>query len=47
MYERFTDRARNVMDLARDEAQAFGRSFIGTEHILIALAESGDDVAVN
>ena len=34
MYERFTDRARKVMQLANQEAQHFNHEYIGTEHIL-------------
>ena len=34
MFDRFTDRARKVMALARKEAQRFNHDFIGTEHIL-------------
>jgi ATP-dependent Clp protease ATP-binding subunit ClpC len=36
MYERFTDRARKVMQLANQEAQRFNHEYIGTEHILLA-----------
>jgi len=34
MYERFTDRARKVMQLANQEAQRLNHEYIGTEHIL-------------
>lgn len=37
MYERFTDRARKVMQLANQEAARLNHEFIGTEHILLAL----------
>ena len=37
MYERFTDRARKVMQLANQEAQRFNHEYIGTEHILLDL----------
>jgi len=37
MYERFTDRARKVMQLANQEAQRFHHEYIGTEHILLGL----------
>ena len=39
MYERFTDRARKVMQLANQEAQRFNHEYIGTEHILLGLLE--------
>ncbi|MBT4845673.1 MAG: hypothetical protein HON92_09545, partial [Planctomycetaceae bacterium] len=35
MYERFTDRARKVMQLANQEAQRFNHEYIGTEHVLL------------
>jgi ATP-dependent Clp protease ATP-binding subunit ClpC len=47
MYERFTDRARKVMQLANQEAQRFNHQYIGTEHILLGLAEEGSGVAAN
>lgn len=37
MFERFTDRARRVLVLAQEEARLLNHSFIGTEHILLAL----------
>lgn len=45
MFERFTEHARNVMSLANQEAQRFGHEFIGTEHILWALAKEVHGVA--
>lgn len=39
MYERFTDRARKVMQLANQEAQRLNHDFIGTGHVLVALAK--------
>ena len=39
MYERFTDRARKVMQLANQEAQRFNHEYIGTEHILLGLVK--------
>src|SRR5258706_618780 len=47
MYERFTDRARKVMQLANQEAQRFNHEFIGTEHILLGLVKEGSGVAAN
>ncbi len=37
MFERFTDRARNVMALANQQAQRFGHNYVGTEHIFLGL----------
>lgn len=42
-YERFTDRAREVIELANQEAQQLQHQYLGTEHILLGLIleESG------
>jgi ATP-dependent Clp protease ATP-binding subunit ClpC len=42
MFQRFTDRARRVVVLAQEEARMRNHSFIGTEHILLALIDEGD-----
>lgn len=47
MYDRFTDRARKVMQLANQEAQRFNHEYIGCEHILIGLLKEGSGVAAN
>jgi hypothetical protein len=47
MYERFTDRARKVMQLANQEAQRFNHEYIGTEHILLGLIQEGGGVAAH
>jgi ATP-dependent Clp protease ATP-binding subunit ClpC len=47
MYERFTDRARKVMQLANQEAQRFNHEYIGTEHVLLGLIKEGSGVAAN
>src|SRR5438045_4599223 len=44
MYERFTDRARKVMQLANQEAQRFYHEYIGTEHILLGLIKEGGGI---
>ncbi len=36
-FDRFTDRARKVLALARMEAQRLGHDFIGSEHLLLGL----------
>ena len=46
-YERFTDRARKVMQLANQEAQRFNHEYIGTEHLLLGLIKEGSGVAAN
>jgi len=45
MFDKFTDRARKVMAMARKEAQKFNHDFIGTEHILLGLVQEGSGVA--
>jgi len=45
MFDRFTERARKVMSLARLEAQRFYHDYVGTEHILLALVKEGTGVA--
>src|SRR4051794_13136855 len=47
MYERFTDRARKVMQVANQEAQRLNHEYIGTEHILLGLVKEGSGVAAN
>ncbi|MBO0699405.1 MAG: NDP-hexose 4-ketoreductase, partial [Zavarzinella sp.] len=47
MYERFTDRARKVMQLANQEAQRFHHEYIGTEHMLLGVIKEGSGVAAN
>lgn len=47
MYEKFTDRARKVMQLANQEAQRLNHEYIGTEHILLGLVKEGSGVAAN
>src|SRR6202051_484944 len=47
MYERFTDRARKVMQLANQEAQRFNHEYVGTEHVLLGLIKEGSGVAAN
>lgn len=47
MYEHFTDRARNVLRLANQEAQRFNYEYVGTEHLLLGLVKEGSGVAAN
>jgi ATP-dependent Clp protease ATP-binding subunit ClpC len=39
----FTERARRVVELARQEACAHNNDYIGTEHILLGLIHDGND----
>lgn len=45
MYDRYTDRARKVMQLANQQALRFNLEYIGTEHVLLGLIEEGSGVA--
>jgi ATP-dependent Clp protease ATP-binding subunit ClpC len=42
MFERFTDRARQVVNLAEEEARRLNRNYISTEHLLLGLIRSGE-----
>jgi len=44
-FERFTERARRVMVLAREEAQRLNHDHIGTEHLLLGVIGEGEGVA--
>lgn len=46
MYERFTDRVRKVLQTANQEAQRYNHTFVGTEHILLALVREGNGAGV-
>jgi ATP-dependent Clp protease ATP-binding subunit ClpC len=45
MFQRFTDRARRVVVLAREEARGLGHDHVGTEHILLGIITEGQGVA--
>src|SRR5919108_5308697 len=45
MFERFTERARQVVVLAQDEARAFKHNYIGTEHLLLGLLREEEGLA--
>jgi ATP-dependent Clp protease ATP-binding subunit ClpC len=45
MFNRFTERARKVIILAKEEARRFNHDYIGTEHILLGLIREGEGVA--
>jgi len=45
MFDLLTDRARAVLALARQEAANLNHLYIGSEHILVGLAEEGQGVA--
>ena len=45
MLDRFTDRARRVMAMAKEEAVALSSTKVGTEHLLLALAKEEEGIA--
>ena len=45
MFERFTDRARRVIELAEEEARVLNHNYVGTEHLLLGLIHEGEGVA--
>jgi ATP-dependent Clp protease ATP-binding subunit ClpC len=45
MFERFTERARQVVVLAQDEARALRHNYIGTEHLLLGLLREQEGIA--
>ena len=45
MFERFTERARQVVVLAQDEARAFRHNYIGTWHLILGLLREEEGVA--
>jgi ATP-dependent Clp protease ATP-binding subunit ClpC len=45
VFERFTERARQVVVLAQDEARALKHNYIGTEHLLLGLLREEEGLA--
>ena len=45
MFERFTERAKQVVVLAQEEARALKHNYIGTEHILLGLLREEEGLA--
>ena len=44
MFERFSDGARRVVVLAQEEARVLGHDYVGSEHLLLALARGDSGV---
>src|SRR5919199_2214792 len=44
-FDKFTERARKVLQLAQEEAQRFNHNYIGTEHLLLGLVREGEGIA--
>jgi ClpA/ClpB-like protein len=47
MFERFGDRARQVVVLAQEEARRLGHHYVGTEHILVGLLRNREGLAAD
>jgi ATP-dependent Clp protease ATP-binding subunit ClpC len=47
MFERFTERARRVIILARGEAEKYQHEYLGTEHLLLGILREGSGVSVS
>ena len=45
MNDRFTERVRKVLFLARDEAGRMQHDYIGTEHLLLGIIREGEGIA--
>jgi len=45
VFERFTERSRQVVVLAQDEARALRHDYIGTEHLLLGLLREEEGIA--
>jgi ATP-dependent Clp protease ATP-binding subunit ClpC len=45
VFERFTEKARQVVVLAQDEARTLNHNYIGTEHLLLGLLRVEDGIA--
>ena len=44
-FERFTERAKKTLTLAQEEAERWGHSYIGTEHLLLGLLRGEGSLA--
>lgn len=45
--EKFTEKARLVLDLAQEEARELRHNYVGTEHLLLGLLREGESIAYN
>ena len=46
-FERFSERAKNVLTLAQEEAERSHHSYIGTEHLLLGLLREHEGLAAH
>ena len=47
MFERFTERALQVIMMSQEESRRLGHNFVGTEQILLGLLGEGCGVTIN
>ncbi len=47
MFDKFTNSAKQVIKLAKKEAQRLNHNYLGTEHVLLGLLKLGQGIAVN
>ena len=47
MFDKFTNRAKQVIKLAKREALKLNHNYLGTEHVLLGLLKLGQGIAVN
>lgn len=47
MFDKFTNRAKQVIKLGKKEAQKLNHNYLGTEHVLLGLMKLGQGIAVN
>ena len=46
MFERFTDKGRKIIVLAREEAERHQNDYLGTEHLVLAILRESDGIAL-
>ena len=46
MFERFTDKGRKIIILAREEAERHQNDYLGTEHLALAILRESDGIAM-
>ncbi len=46
MFERFTDKGRKIIILAREEAERHQNDYLGTEHLVLAILREADGIAL-
>ena len=47
MFKRFTERARRIVILSREEAERYSHEYLGTEHLLLGVLKDGGGIAIS